>query len=680
METTLYTLIAQICREEGIKLADRPLVPDEETDRDPVAGAARALGVRHRRVWLKPGWWRHDSGSLLGFDRKGAPVRLIWEKRGYRFEDPRGNGWVRLNAGTASLLCDRAYVFYPGFSDNPVEAKHLGYFSKHLVFLVLLALLQGTGLCLLPLALMRFIDKGPVETAGPFAAVTVFVLSQGAAVLYGYGTGFLTEKITAATLSRLQAGLWDRVLKLPLSFFNRNSARETAALAAGPDRQVLSSAVSGLAAAPLILTVGLVLCLAISPLTGIAASGFLLAAGVLSFFLNRSAARADSLRMILERENNRDAAAMVRGIDHLVSLGRIQGLKSRWMNRFSKAGSLKRPRETARLFDRMAGRLFPWVGLLALGWELPGLSLGEACAALFSVVLMAPHADRLFQGISGVTALAGWRRDADCILLARPETGHPAADKPGPMNQRAGKIELHQVSFSYGPNDSPACQDLTLTIPAGSYTGIVGESGSGKSTLIRLLLGFERPDRGWIRYDGNKTEPAEIARLRRKMGLVLQNDRLLPGTVLNSIIGSAPGASLEDAWTAAREAGVDKDIRAMSMGMSTIVDEQKLTGSQRQGLLIARALVRHPEILIFDEAFGLMDQALTKRVNAALKRRTATRILVAHRLAAVRDCERILVMKGGRIAEEGSFARLLEKKGEFARLAADSFSDPGERR
>jgi ABC-type bacteriocin/lantibiotic exporter with double-glycine peptidase domain len=200
---------------------------------------------------------------------------------------------------------------------------------------------------------------------------------------------------------------------------------------------------------------------------------------------------------------------------------------------------------------------------------------------------------------------------------------------------------------------------------------LVGPSGSGKSTLLRLLLGFERPTQGRVRYDGRDLDAIDVPWLRRRMGTVLQGGKLWAGDLYTNIAG-ASSASLDAAWDAARRAGLAADIEAMPMGMYTVVGEgvSTLSGGQRQRVLIARSLVAAPRILLLDEATSALDNVSQKAVLESLAALAATRIVIAHRLDTVRGADRILVLDRGRIVQEGTFRELAAREGPFAALLA----------
>jgi len=252
------------------------------------------------------------------------------------------------------------------------------------------------------------------------------------------------------------------------------------------------------------------------------------------------------------------------------------------------------------------------------------------------------------------------------VLAAVPETADHA-QPPGVLN---GDVEFRRVVFRYLEDVPPVLDDISFHIRPNEYVGVVGPSGGGKSTLVRLMLGFEAPQAGGVFFDQKDIATLDLIELRRQIGVVLQSAGLLAGSIYENIVGSLP-IPMEDAWEAARRAAFDVDIRAMPMGMHTVLSDSApmLSGGQRQRLIIARALVRRPRILIFDEATSALDNRTQAIVNETLSRLDLTRIVIAHRLSTIRAVDRILVLQRGRIVESGGYDELIGRGGVFTDLA-----------
>jgi ABC-type bacteriocin/lantibiotic exporter with double-glycine peptidase domain len=195
---------------------------------------------------------------------------------------------------------------------------------------------------------------------------------------------------------------------------------------------------------------------------------------------------------------------------------------------------------------------------------------------------------------------------------------------------------------------------------------------------VRLLLGFEKPNKGAIYYDGKDIGKLDLPSLRRKIGAVLQSSKLLSGDIFSNITISAPNLTLDDAWEAARIADIADDIEAMPMGMHTIITEGSggVSGGQKQRLMIARAVAPKPKILIFDESTSALDNITQKHVADALAGLKCTRIVIAHRLSTIKNCDRIYVLDSGKITEEGTFDELYGNKGYFHELVSRQMINP----
>ena len=221
--------------------------------------------------------------------------------------------------------------------------------------------------------------------------------------------------------------------------------------------------------------------------------------------------------------------------------------------------------------------------------------------------------------------------------------------------------------------------DLSLTIEPGEYVGIVGRSGCGKSSLVKILLGFETPQEGTVCYDDYDTSTTNLRSLRRCIGTVLQDGKLFAGDIYSNITITSPRLSVEDAWDAAEKVGMAEDIRRMPMGMHTLISEGSggISGGQKQRLMIARAIVGRPKVLIMDEATSALDNMTQKIVTDSLDSLDSTRIVIAHRLSTIRSCDRIIALDKGRIVESGSYDELIEKDGFFAELVKRQQIDEG---
>ena len=231
---------------------------------------------------------------------------------------------------------------------------------------------------------------------------------------------------------------------------------------------------------------------------------------------------------------------------------------------------------------------------------------------------------------------------------------------------------MSNLSFRYEEGAPLVLDDISLDIHPGEYVAIVGRTGCGKSTFMRLLLGFEKPTRGAVYYSRQDISDVDIRSLRRHIGVVLQSGTLLQGDLLMNITVANPKAGLDEAWAAAEMAGIADDIRKMPMGMQTLVSEGGggISGGQRQRILIARAVCGKPKILMLDEATSALDNVTQRHVSDALDGLACTRVVIAHRLSTIRHADRIIMLDGGKVVEDGTYDELVARNGAFADLVA----------
>ncbi len=338
-------------------------------------------------------------------------------------------------------------------------------------------------------------------------------------------------------------------------------------------------------------------------------------------------------------------------------------------------------RAAASLALLSVGAVLAADGELSVG-AMVGL-IGVASAALVplqslaagsqQLVLATAHLERLLEVLDSPS-----RPISELGDQARHQTPEPARleagnDRDEPHRQEiTGQIELDGVSLRFRPDGPLILRDINLSVPAGSSLAIVGRSGAGKSTLIRLILGLLTPTSGEIRYDGVTLDRISPEQLRSKIGVVLQEPFVLGGRLRDNIALGIEDPTNEQLVEAADAAGLLEDILAMPLGFDTIISEQGggLSGGQLQRLAIARALIRQPKLVVFDEATSHLDVLTETAVSRSLDALSCSRVTVAHRLSTVRHADQIIVLVDGAIAEQGCHAELLAGDGHYAELVS----------
>jgi len=477
----------------------------------------------------------------------------------------------------------------------------------------------------------------------------------------------------------VNAAIIDRLLSLPVPFFRRYSAGDLASRAAGISE--IRRLISGTVLLTLISSAFSLISFALLFYYDVRLA---LIATVITVFVVGITFLASVLQLRYQRKV-RDFEGKIAGIVLQMITGisklRVAGAEGHafayWAKEFaSQKKMMFRARTVANhliVFNSALPVLSSAIIFASLALQPQGLSLSTgdflAFNAAFTQFLVA--AVLLSTAITMIQGLVPIYERSQPILQTLPEVDEHKAH-PGELS---GEIELSHVSFRYEADGPLILKDVSLQIHPGEFVAIVGPSGTGKSTLFRLLLGFEKPERGSIHYDGQDVAVLDIQEVRRQIGVVLQQSRVMTGDIYHNIVGAAP-LTVDDAWEAARKAGIDEDIKLMPMGMHTVVSEggSTFSGGQRQRILIARAIVNNPRILLFDEATSALDNRTQANVSESLQKLQATRIVIAHRLSTIRNADRIFVFDNGRIVQNGTYQELMNQSGLFVELAKRQLS------
>ncbi len=659
--------------------ATLPTTPTRHGE-DALAAALHKARIRVREVRLEPHWWRANPGPLLAWRQDGTAVALLPEGAGrMRLSDPAEGRAVPVDTAVAATLRPMAWMLHRPLPAGAIGARDLLSLAAHglradawrLVLAGVLGALMALGLPLATSLLFgTVLPQGDAQ--GAVAIVLALAFAAFGALAFEITRSIALLRMQSRIDAGLQAALWDRLLRMPPELFRSCTAGDLVdrANAVGTMRELLTTSATQALMGAVFSLVSLALLFSYSVPLALAGLGLVLVLGLVTLF-------------VIWRQWPHRVAMMA-------AQGRVEGLVLQLLSGVGKlrvAGAERRGfARWAALFAeqqrRLAATRYWQAGLGAVSGAFPAI----AAIALFALAggeeVLLDSAEfagfyaafgQFSTAMLGLVAVAGSFAtlpvlfDRMRMLLERPTEADAGAAAPAALT---GAVELRHVTFRYAADQPAVIDDLSLDIRAGEFVALVGESGSGKSTLVRLLLGFERPESGGIGYDGQDMAGLDLAALRRQIGVVLQDGQLLPGPLLDNILG---GTALPEtaAWAAARRAGLEADIRAMPMGMNTVVAEGggNLSGGQRQRVLIARALVREPRLLIFDEATSALDNRTQAIVNESLERLNVTRIVVAHRLVTVMGAHRILVMDGGRIVESGRFEELMAADGRFAAMA-----------
>ena len=666
--------ILKYYRINPVELAPGIKDPDEQLEY-----ALRPHGIMHRMVALSEGWYKDAYGPMIAYRASdGAPVPVFPKPyRGYWFRDETGRK-VTVNSRNAGLFAPEARCFYRPLPLGKIGIPDFLRYVKNclngadialLVCITLLATL--VGMILPPITKML---TGYVATTGSYAVLwstTAFLLCTAVAKLVVTASREVAvNRIRTKSSMSVAAAFMMRILSLPASFFRNYSAGELASrsMAARTLVDLAVSNVLSLGTTALFSLLYVVQIGEFAPALMWPAVGIIVATVAMTLATSLVQMRVTRRQMEFAAKENGKSFAMIFGVQKIKLAGAEKRAFAQWARTYTKSAELQ---YNPPMFLKISGALNTAVSLAgAIILYYLAASTGVTPSdyiAFFAAYGMVMGAFTSFAGV--VKASAQIRPLLDMmkpILDAEPEVDE---DKEI-LTRLSGHIELNDVRFRYDESMPYIIDGMNLKIRSGEYVAIVGKSGCGKSTLVRLLLGFETPEKGAIYYDGKDMAGVDLRSLRRRIGAVTQDGSLFSEDIFSNITISAPHLSEEDAWEAAEIAGIAEDIRAMPMGMRTMISEGSggISGGQKQRLMIARAVAPKPRVLIFDEATSALDNITQKKVSEALDALKCTRIVIAHRLSTIKNCDRILYLENGRIIEDGTYEELIEKGGLFAEL------------
>ncbi len=689
-DTDLFPQGSDILRAAGavgraLQTPIRPPAKSENLNRvkNPLEAIARASRLRLRRVILADQWWLNDCGPLFGYwGEDSHPVALLPAKGGsYEIFDPNQNQRFKIDASSAAQLEPEAYMFYKPLPEKRLQAWDLVKFAlsgrrRELITILVTGVAVSLLGMLIPQATAILIDTAiPDANKGLLWQLGLVLL----AATFGSAIFQLTQGLASIRLQTLsdattQAAVWDRLLNLRVSFFRQYSTGDlqSRVSAISQMRRLLSGSILQTLFVSLFSLLNLALLFYYSPSLAFVA---LLVAGVTVIFTTTSGILIlRQLRPLLELEGQIFGfmVQLINGVSKLRVAGAEERAFAAWANQYT--GQMKLTRDIQLLSDNLGvfNTIMPVLTPTVLFWVAWNLttsganfSTGTFLAFYVAFGIFINGATNLSDTVIDILEIATLWKRAQPILEAEPEIDLNKSD-PGKL---LGSIQLDHLTFRYRQDGPLNLDDVTINVQPGEFIALVGPSGSGKSTIFRLLLGFEVPESGTVRYDGQDLVGLDISAIRRQLGVVLQNGRINSASIFENISGGAV-VSMDEAWEAAQLAGFADDIQSMPMGMHTVISEggSNLSGGQRQRLLIARALVLKPKILLFDEATSALDNRTQAIVSSSLDRLDVTRIVVAHRLSTIRNADRIYVIEAGRVVQQGTFEVLADQEGLFKQL------------
>lgn len=687
-DSPLLVVAGAVGKALGVPIRPPGKWEDLKRVQEPLEAIMRASRIRMRQVLLRDDWWKKDCGPLIAYTQQDNQLVVLLPSQGgcYTVFDPVTRTRTPVNARNAETLAPSAYMFYRSLPDKALKSLELVQFAlKGRGRELLVILLTGIAVALLgmltPQATAILIDRAIPDSdrsllfqvgGGLLAAAigtALFSLTQGIAIL----------RLETVSDASTQAAVWDRLLNLPVSFFRQYTIGDLHSRVTSISqirRQLGGTTVIKLIGALFtFLNLGLLFYYSVK----LALVAVVVALIAIAFTTISGLLLLRKTRPLLELQGTivGQTVQLINGISKLRVAGAEERAFATWSKNYSRQVKLNLSTQFIEdlvvLFNTVmptltSGILF-WLtmGLLTEPQTSgnPALSIGTFLAFNSAFGTFIKGATDLSNTVTHMLQIVPQWKRAQPILEAVPEVNLSKAD-PGKLE---GRITVDRVAFRYRDDGPLTLDNVSIHAEPGEYIALVGGSGSGKSTLFRLLLGFETPELGTIYYDGQDLSGLDVEAVRRQLGVVLQNGRIMSGSIFDNI-ASGGQITLDEAWEAARASGFADDIAAMPMAMHTVISEGggNLSGGQRQRLLIARALVLKPKILLFDEATSALDNRTQAIVSESLDQLQVTRIAIAHRLSTIRNAHRIYVLQAGRVVQQGSFEELASQEGLFAQL------------
>ncbi len=666
---------------EYYHLKPRELPENLKSFPDQLEYLCRPYGIMRRTVKLEKDWYKNAAGAYLGTKKDGTKIALIPNRfSGYHYVDAKSGKTISVNRHVAQQLEEEALCFYKPFPMKKLSIPVLMRYIQESVpaadyvrSLAVVAFATLLGMFTPRITHLIFDNVIPSGSMRLFWSVIVFsVCVDISKQLVSIINMLIDQRIGTQMSISVQAAVMARVISLPPDFFKKFSAGELTTKIQNFNSfcALLYSGflVTGVTSAFSLVYITQVFRyareLVIPSLCIIALTlGYSVFNTVVRMNINRRTVK------VTEKKNGL-TYMLISGIQKIRLSGSEVRAFSRWTKIYTEEVRNTYGIPISVLLSDTVAVAISLGGNLALYYFAmkARISVADYCAftSAYAMVFGA------FSSLVGIGLQAANIRPVLEQIKPIMDTLPEVAEDKKVVSKVSGGIELSHISFRYSETMPWVLEDLSLKIQPGQYVAIVGKTGCGKSTLVRLLMGFETPQKGAVYYDGKNLNTLDLKSLRKNLGVVMQNGKLFQGDIFSNITISAPWLTLDQAWQAAELADIADDIRAMPMGMHTIISEGSggISGGQKQRLMIARAVAPNPKILIFDEATSALDNITQKKVSQALDGLKCTRIVIAHRLSTIRHCDRIIVLDGGKIVEDGSYEELLEQRGLFAELVS----------
>ena len=656
-------------------------VPEELEDmNEQLEYLMRPYGIMRRSVILESGWYKDAIGAMLGIRKEnGTVVALIPSGfSGYEYFDLESGKYIKVKKSNEDLFEDEAIAFYKPFPLKSITIKDLIVYIAQVLSVsdyvaIALATLAVSLLGMLTPKINNILFS-VVVTSGSvrlLIGIAIFAICLSlTSLIISSVKSLISARINTKLSISIEAATMMRLMSLPADFFKNYSSGELQERAGNIsslcDMLVSTILNTGLTSAFSLIYIYQIFVYA----PGLVIPSLIITFITIIFFVVSALMqmKISVKQMELGGKESGMTYALISGVQKIKLAGAEKRAFARWANLYAERISYSYNPPAFLKLNPVISSAISLTGTLVMYYM--AVKTGVSVAEYYAFNTAYGMVSGAFMSLSSIALTFAQIKPilerVKPLLDAKPEI----SEGKQVITRLSGAIEMNNVSFRYNESMPNVIDNLSLKIRPGQYVAIVGKTGCGKSTLMRLLLGFEKADRGAIYYDGKDINSLDLKSLRRKIGSVMQNGKLLQGDIYSNITISAPWLTMDEAFEAAEKAGIAEDIRRMPMGMHTMISEGSggISGGQRQRLMIARAIAPKPKILMFDEATSALDNITQRQVCEALDAMKCTRIVIAHRLSTIKQCDRIIVLDGGHIVEDGTYRELIDNKGYFYEL------------
>lgn len=681
VDDELYKTVAMLCNRTHIPIESFGKISQCTKGEMTINDIARVSGFSVREILLDSDWYKKDIGIIFAYTYDKQPVACI----------PKGqNSYNYILGGVykgavrediAKNIDPKAYMLYRPLPDHALTWRDVFKYSFHSInktdlisMLLLTVIVSGINL-VVPSLTEKFYDKyipaaGLKDIYGIGLIALSFIIG---AILFSCVKGINSLRLSSHIKYDVQNAIYQRVYSFPESFFRKYESADLNLRIMTFGDTLESLVMMSISMVVFMISALLYICrmLTYSLALSVIGIAIVLVLCTINLIISRMCMKYEEMTRELNGSISSKLYQFICGIDKI----HMAGVEDRALYEYLYPLTVKCKalisqgtlRDIQTIISTILNGLIPVLYYIFLYYQSDHVSLGTYVAFTTAFGMASSALSSMAETLTSTLMMKSVLDRAEPILSQETENN---SNKVIPEKLQ-GNIDIDHVSFSYENDDKEVLHDVSIHINEGEYIGIVGKSGSGKTTLFKLLLGFEKPTSGNIYYDNQGTDSVDMNMLRNQLGVVLQDGRLISGSIYENIVVTHPETTVAEVEEVLKTVSLKADVDAMPMGIHTIMSEnsETISGGQKQRILIARALIGRPKILLMDEATSALDNSLQSSICDTFKQMDCTKIVIAHRLSTIKDCDRIIVVDDGRIAEEGSYETLMSNRGLFYELS-----------